>query len=164
MYRGFVILGGSLILAACSSTPSWLDLDSLKPAPMTDTVQFESDPSGAEAKTTTGQTCRTPCSLSLPANAPFSVTFNLNGYQPETEQVELVSMGDGTTRLRPNPVMVDLTAAPPAPRKPAATTKKPAKKPTAKPAAKPRPTAGAAPASASNPASASPWPTPQQAR
>jgi len=162
MYRGFVILGGSLILAACTSTPSWLNIDSLKPEPITDTVQFETVPPGAEARTTTGQTCRTPCSLSLPANAPFSVTFNLNGYHPETEQVELVSMGDGSSRLRPNPVMVELTAAPPAPRKPAPTAKKPAKKP----AAKPRPAAGAAPApaAASNPAGASPWPTPQQAR
>jgi len=159
MYRGFVILGGGLILAACTSTPSWLNMDSLKPEPITETVQFESVPPGAEARTTSGQTCRTPCSLTLPANAPFSVTFNLNGYQPETEQVELISVGDGTTRLRPNPVLVELTAAPPPPKKPAPKPRKPARKP----AAKPKPATSAAPAAAPSSA-ASPWPTPQQAR
>lgn len=172
MYRGFVILGASLLLAACSSTPSWLNVDSLKPEPMMDAVQFESDPAGAEAKTSTGQTCRTPCSLSLPASTPFSVTFNLNGYQSETETVELISMGDGSSRLRPNPVMVDMTLAPPSQKKPAAKPgKRPAKKPVAakppKKPKKPKTQAGTAPAPATASApscSDSPWPAPQQTR
>ena len=42
-----------------------MSLDALKPAPIMDTVRFESEPPGAEAKTSDGQTCRTPCALAL---------------------------------------------------------------------------------------------------
>jgi hypothetical protein len=166
MYRVFArasaIVGGSLLLAACaSSSSSWLD--SLKPAPITENVQFESTPPGAEAKTSTGQTCTTPCSIAMPDSGPFSVTFTLKGYLPESEQVELVSQGDGTSKLRPNPVLVELTAAPPPPR-----AKKPARKRAApKRTTAPKPAAAApAPAPAQPapppPAAASPWPTQPQ--
>ena len=83
MYRVIAIVSGGLALAACSSTPDWMNLDVLKPAPVMDTVRFESEPPGAEAKTSNGQTCRTPCALALPANAPIAVTFTLNGYLPD---------------------------------------------------------------------------------
>jgi PEGA domain len=164
MYRVFFVLGGGLLLAACSSTPEWLSLDALKPAPITDSIQFESEPTGATATLSTGQNCKTPCSVSVPADAPFSVTFSLPGYQPDTEQVESV-LADGATRLRPNPVVAELTPAPP-PAKPAPAKKKTIKKkPTAaKPATKPTSTAAApAPTTASAPAAAtSPWPTAPQ--
>lgn len=162
MYRVVLILGSGLALSACSSMPSWMSLDSLKPEPPTEAVRFESEPPGADARTSTGQTCKTPCSLTLPASTPFSVTFSLPGYQPETEQVELIAAGDGTNHLRPNPVLVELTAAPPPPKKPAPAKKKPAaKKPAPKPAAAAAPPAATASAP---PAAASPWPAPQQAR
>lgn len=155
MYRVVVILGGSLVLAACSSSSNWLD--SLKPAPPTESVGFESEPAGAEAKTSTGQACKTPCRLDVPANAPFSVTFSLDGYVPAIEQVELVGQGDGSVQMRPNPVLVELTKAPPPPpvkKKPvrrAPTAAKP--RPAAQPAATPAP-APATPAQAT-----SPWPS-----
>ena len=62
------------------------------------------------------------------------MTFTLPGYQPETEKLDLVAMGDGTSQLRPNPVLVELTPLPPQPK-----SKKPApkKKTSAKTAAKP---------------------------
>jgi len=165
MYRVIVIVFGGLILAACSSSPSWMNLDALKPQPLTDTVRFESEPPGAEAKVSNNQTCVTPCSLTLPANGTYSVVFSLKGYQPESDNIELVSMGDGTSKLRPNPVLVELTPAPPPPKKPHAkrpARKKPAaKKPVAaKPA--PKPAAQAAPAAPPPPAQApasSPWPS-----
>jgi len=140
-----------------------MSLDALKPAPAMDTVRFESEPPGAEAKTSNGQTCRTPCALALPTGAPMAVTFTLNGYQPETENIEPVSSGIGTPELRPNPVQVELTPAPPQQKpvkKPAATKKKAAAKPAAKPKAKtstartPAPTS-AAPSQQQAPA---PWP------
>lgn len=163
MYRVIAIVSGGLALAACSSTPDWMSLDALKPAPAMDTVRFESEPPGAEAKTSNGQTCRTPCALALPTGAPMAVTFTLNGYQPETENIEPVSSGIGTPELRPNPVQVELTPAPPQQKpvkKPAATKKKAAAKPAAKPKAKtstartPAPTS-AAPSQQQAPA---PWP------
>lgn len=157
MYRVVVIVASGLVLAACSSTdlPSWMkvDMDAFKASPPMDTVRFESEPSGAEARTSTGQTCRTPCALAVPASGNMSVTFTLNGYRPETETLELIT-NDGTPNLRPNPVLVELTPAPPPPRKP--TPAPPKKKPAPKPA--PRAAAPAADPGAAAPGAA-PWPS-----
>ena len=156
MYRVLAIFGGALALAACSSSPDWMNLDGLKPGPSLDTVSFESEPPGAEAKASNGQTCRTPCSLALPLDAASSVTFTLNGYLPETEKLEAIAVTGEPTRLRPNPVVVELTpGTPPVAKKP------PAKKPAAKKPARPKPAAAAAPAPASPPPAqaAAPWPT-----
>jgi hypothetical protein len=161
MYRVIVIVSGTLLLAACETSPDWMKVnaDGFKPAPVTDTVRFESEPPGAEAKTSTGQTCRTPCALALPVNSPLTVTFTLNGYQPETETVEPIAMTGSPSELRPNPVVVELTPAPPK------AAKKPAAPPKKKPAAKPAAAKPAAPASMSaapqQPAPA-PWPAPQR--
>jgi len=157
LYRVLAVFGGALALAACS-TPDWMSLDSLKPGPSLDTVSLESEPPGAEAKASNGQTCRTPCTLALPIETAMTVTFTLNGYQPESERLELIQVSGEAPRLRPNPVVVELTPGAPAPaaRKPA--SKKPAAK---KPAA--RPTAASAPAAAPMTAlpaqPTSPWPT-----
>jgi hypothetical protein len=157
MYRVFAIIGGAFALAACSSSPDWMNLDALKPGPSLDTVSLESEPPGADAKASNGQSCRTPCALALPVDAAPSVTFTLNGYQPETERLEVIQATGEPTRLRPNPVVVELTPAAPS------TAKKPAKKPPAKRAAQSRPATATAPAPApmtAAPAQAqSPWPT-----
>jgi hypothetical protein len=141
-----------------------MSLDGLKPAPAMDTVRFESEPPGAEAKTSTGQTCRTPCALALPVTAPMTVSFSLNGYQTETETVEPISAIGSPTQLRPNPVTVELTPAPPQPAKKPVAKKGSAKpagaKPAApKPAARPKP-AAAAPATEAPTTQAAPWPAP----
>ena len=171
MYRVIAIVGGALALAACSSTPDWMSLDGLKPGPVIDTVRFESEPPGADVKTASGQTCKTPCALALPADAPQTVTFTLNGYLPETDQLEVISTAGSAPQLRPNPVLAELQPAPPPPKpakKPARRAAKPAaaSKPAAKPAA-PKPAAAApapAPAAAA-PAAGSPWPSaPSQQR
>jgi hypothetical protein len=155
IYRVFAIAGGALALAACSSSSDWMNLDALKPGPSLDTVSLESEPPGAEAKASNGQSCRTPCALALPVDAASSVTFTLNGYQPETERLEVIQTTGEPTRLRPNPVVVELSpAAPPS-------AKKPAKKPPPKRAAQVRPATAPAPAPmTAAPAQAqSPWPT-----
>jgi hypothetical protein len=144
MYRVVVIIAGALALAACSSTPEWLSLDALKPAPSVDTVRFESEPPGAEAKVSNGQTCRTPCALALPVDTPLTVVFTLNGYQQDSETIDPVAQTGSPAELKPNPVIAQLAPLPPPPkpvkkrstRKPAA-KKKPAPKTTAKPAAQP---------------------------
>lgn len=148
MYRVLVIAGGAFALAACSSSPDWLSFGGLKSGPMLDTVSFESEPPGAEAKTSNGQTCRTPCSLALPIEAPLTVTFTLNGYAPESEKLDMVQATGEAPRFGPNPVVVELTPAQQQPR----ATKKPAAK---------RPAAAAAPApmTAAPAQPASPWPT-----
>lgn len=143
-----------------------MNLDALKPAPIMDTVRFESEPPGAEAKTSTGQTCRTPCALALPVNSPLTVTFTLNGYQPESETIEPITITGSPPGLRPNPVVVELTPAPPPPKQVKKPAVPPKKKPAAKPAAaRPKPaTAGApAPMTAAPQQAPAPWPsTPPQ--
>lgn len=158
MYRVVTVIGGALVLAACSTSSDWTSLNAFKPGPSLDTVSFESEPPGAEAKASNGQTCRTPCSLALPVDAATSVTFSLNGYLPESEKLDAMQETGEPPRLKPNPVVVELSPAPP-PQKPA---KKPARKPVAKKqAARPRPATASAPApTAAAPAqAASPWPT-----
>ena len=150
IHRFLAVIGSAAALAACSS-----DMSGLKSGAFLDTVSLESEPPGAEAKASNGQTCRTPCALALPADASSSVTFTLNGYQPETEKLEAITSTGEPPRLRPNPVVVELSPATPS-------TAKKSSKPAKKPA--PRPKAAAAPPPApmtAAPAQApsSPWPT-----
>ena len=150
IHRFLAVIGSAAALAACSS-----DMSGLKSGAFLDTVSLESEPPGAEAKASNGQTCRTPCALALPADASSSVTFTLNGFQPETEKLEAITSTGEPPRLRPNPVVVELSPAAPS-------TAKKSSKPAKKPA--PRPKAAAAPPPApmtAAPAQApsSPWPT-----
>ena len=150
IHRFLLVIGSAAVLAACSSDAGF------KSGPFLDTVSLESEPPGADAKASNGQTCRTPCSLALPVEASSSITFTLNGYQPETERLDAITSTGEPPRLRPNPVVVELSPATPS------TTKKRspkvAKKPAAPPkaaAAPPPPPMTAAPAQAPS----SPWPT-----
>jgi len=159
MYRVIAIVVGGLALAACSSNSKWFE--PFKSGPTMETVRFESEPPGAEAKLSNGQTCRTPCALAVPhpEAGGYTVTFTLSGFLPDTEQIALQSMGDGTAQLRPNPVVAQLTAPPPPPKKKVRrrhVAKPAAKKP--RPAEKPKPAAArAAPSMQPQPAP-SPWP------
>jgi hypothetical protein len=154
MYRVLAAIGGAFALAACSSSSDWASLDAFKSGPSLDTVSLESEPPGAEAKASSGQNCRTPCSLALPVDAGSSITFTLNGYQPETERLEAITATGEPPRLRPNPVVVELTPGGPS------NAKKPAKPAAKKPAARPK--TAAAPSAPMTPsgvqAPASPWP------
>jgi hypothetical protein len=161
MYRVFAIVGAGLILAACESSSKsldWFKMPPLQGPAALETVRFESEPPGADVKTSTGQGCRAPCTLSLPGDKSFNVTYTLKGFQPDTESVAPFAMGDGTTKLRPNPALAELTPLPPPKkvtpkRKPAA--KRAARKPNpAPPAVAPSATITTQPAQGS-----SPWPT-----
>lgn len=90
MRRIAVIAALGLSLGACSSLPSWMQFDLPKGVPSATTMQFESEPAGAEAKTSLGQSCRTPCSLAVSANE-FTVNFSLAGYQSQTVPVRIVA-------------------------------------------------------------------------
>jgi hypothetical protein len=145
MRRVIVIAVAGASLAGCSSF-SW---DALKPAPPMVQIQLESVPSGAEAVTSLGPGCRTPCSLAVPApEGGFSVTYTLNRFQPVTVPVQVVRIpGDftspGSTNIDPNPVVAELRPAGPPPRAARKTVLKPKK---------PRPPkAAAAPAAGGSP-------------
>ncbi|HVY57384.1 MAG TPA: PEGA domain-containing protein [Xanthobacteraceae bacterium] len=178
MSRIFFVAACGLTLGACSGMPSF-ELPSFNSAPSTVSLRIESEPPGADAKTSSGATCRTPCALDVPAAGDFSVDLALNGYLPQTVAVHALPPDDprenasAQARLDPNPVYVELEPAPPpAKKKPAA--KKPktaAKKPTSSQVTAPVTTARAGtPATAAGLTSApepapmsatAPWPTPQ---
>jgi PEGA domain len=148
MSRVIAVVACGLMLAACSATmPS---LDFLKSAPQSETLAIESEPPGAEAKTSLGQSCRTPCQLSVQPSSEFSVTLALSGYQSQTVSVRPEADG-ATPRLAPNPVRVALQAVKP-PKKPIAKKNTPVAAAAAARPAAPPPMASAAPTAAATPA------------
>jgi hypothetical protein len=171
MSRVIAVVACGFTVAACSaSMPS---LNFLSSSPPTAALRFESEPPGAEVKTSVGQACRTPCELTVQVAPELSATFALNGYAPQTVSVrtEASTTGLGSPRLAPNPVYVELQAVPAAP-----TKKRMKKKPvvaavranspvaSAAPPAPP-PMSAAAPAPAAAPEAAAsatnyPWPAP----
>jgi hypothetical protein len=154
MSRLIAVVAWGFMLAACSATMPNLNLDFMKSSPQAETLAIESEPPGAEAKTSLGQSCLTPCQLSVQPGSEFSVTFALRGYRPQTVSVR--PEAEGTTappRLRPNPVHVDLQAV--TPKKPIAKKKKPVATPRPAPAVAPAPSASEAAPSATN----YPWPS-----
>ena len=150
MRRVFAIAvaGASLagFLAGCSS----FSMDSFKATPPPIQVQLESVPSGADATTSVGPGCKTPCSIAVAApDAGFTVTFAMPKFLPVTVPVQVIrNPGDfsspASTTIDPNPVVAELKPAGPPPRAKPMRPKKP----------KPKPAAAAAPAAAS------PFPTP----
>ena len=171
MSRVIAVVACGLTLAACStSLSSW---NFLKSAPTAEALRIESEPPGADARTSIGQSCRTPCELTIPPGSEFSVTLALNGYQPQTVSVRPEAPPEaqrdadgfgGVAKLAPNPIYVELqpgsavpppkkpvkkkkpvAAAPPAPAAPAPTTTAsvPSAAPPPMPAAAPEPAASA---------------------
>ena len=154
MSRLIAVVAWGFMLAACSATMPNLNLDFMKSAPQAETLAIESEPPGAEAKTSLGQSCLTPCQLSVQPGSEFSVTLALSGFQPQTVSVRPEAEGaTAPPRLRPNPVHVDLQAV--TPKKPIAKKKKPVATPTPAPAVAPAPSASEAAPSATN----YPWPS-----
>jgi PEGA domain len=151
MSRVIALMACGFMLAACSATmPS---LDFLKSTPQPETLAIESEPPGAEAKTSLGESCRTPCKLAVQPGSEFSVTLALSGYQPQTVSVRPEAEGAAAgPRLAPNPVRVDLRPVTPA-KKLVAKKKKPV-------AAAARPAAPPPMASAASPPAPAPAPAP----
>ena len=118
MRRIIAIAVTAASLAGCSS----LSFDSFKPAPPLVKVALESVPPGADATTSLGPGCKTPCSIDVPApDAGFSVTFAGPRFQPVTVPVQVIrNPGDfaspPTTITDPSPVFAELTPAGPPPK------------------------------------------------
>jgi hypothetical protein len=125
MSRAIAVMAGGLSVAACSFAMPSMDFFSSKPT--TASLSIESNPPGADARLSTGGTCRTPCAVTVPLGSEFSVTVALNGYTPETRTVRPVSAEasagspGATALLDPNPLFVELKATagpkPPPPKK-----------------------------------------------
>ena len=149
MARLLAFLALGTALAGCSggySIPS-MDMSLFSSSPSTVAVRVESNPSGAEARSTGGTSCRTPCMLAVPGSGVSDVTFSLQGYLPQTVAVNITTTREGSAmqetgmaeqiRIDPNPVFALLQQEPPPP---------PARKRApSRPKPKPQPTASAAP-------------------
>src|SRR5437868_8753785 len=145
MRRVIAIAAAGLTLAGCSS----FSFDAFTSTPPTVQLQLESVPSGADALTSLGPGCKTPCSVAVPASdAGFSVTYTLNKFQSATVPVQVIrSPGDfsapASATVDPNPVVAELRPArpPPKPLRKMATAKKPkaSKSTAAAPAGSPFP-------------------------
>ena len=81
-------------------------LDAFKSAPPTVQVQLDLAPPGADATTSLGPGCKTPCSVNVPApDAGFSVTFTLPKFQPVTVPVQVIrNPGDFSTPPPPRSI------------------------------------------------------------
>jgi hypothetical protein len=128
-------IASALTVAGCASwTPSWDWIPSSLSSGANVSLTIESDPPGADAKTSLGASCRTPCMIPVPADREFTVNYSLPGYLPQVVPVRPVGSevgltdvagGPGTNygvqaELAPNPVYAQLQLAPP----PAPTRKK----------------------------------------
>jgi len=136
-----IALGGVLLAGCFAARAGQLsdDLDApwIPGLPIADSfagiVELDSDPSGAEVTTSLGGRCRTPCSLEVSAEGPFTATFTHEGYAPSTLEVKILhaKMGVSNRQFAPNPVLAHLDpAAPPPP--PAPAPKVAPKKPVAR--------------------------------
>jgi hypothetical protein len=147
-------------------------LDFFRSAPPTEVLRIESEPPGADARTAQGQSCRTPCELTVTASEETAVTFALNGYHPMTVPVRSdVPQGaqpgaPSGMRLQPNPVYAELQPvvqprpkkSPPRKKKTVAKKMAPASAPKAEPV---EPAPAESQAGAPQPASVwPPWPPP----
>ncbi len=155
MRRVIAIAAAGVSLAGCSSFSMG---DYFKSTPPTVQVQLDSTPQGADARTSLGPGCKTPCSVTVPIpdSGGFSVTYTMNKFQPATIPVTVTKIpGDFTTpastRIDPNPVLAELQPAAPPPKKRVMRPKKPKPPRTATPAAAPADSAFPAPASAPPP-------------
>jgi len=136
-------------------------MDFFKASAPTEVLRVESEPPGADARTSQGQSCRTPCELTVQSGGDMTVSFSLNGYQPQTVQVRPdvapTSYSDSGTgnRLQPNPVYAELQSVKPAKKK-SAPRKQTAQKPAPDTAA-----TTAAPATTGSLQTSYPWPEPR---
>ena len=72
-----LVLSAGLSLSACASVTRGTK----------QTFYIQSDPSGGEVTTSSGEKCVTPCKLKLPRKTEFTAAITLPGYKPGKAQV-----------------------------------------------------------------------------
>jgi len=140
MRRALAMAVTAIGLAGCSSFSGGDYFSSLRSPPPEVRVQLESTPPGAEARTSLGPGCKTPCSVSVtpPDGATsFLVNYSLPGRQPAGVPVNIIKVDGGmfaanSVKVEPNPVIAELQPIGPPPK--AAKPMRPKRK---KPAAPP---------------------------
>jgi hypothetical protein len=113
MRRVIAITVAGLSLAGCAGT--WF--------PTTVDITLESTPPGADAITSLGPGCKTPCTVAVPSPTDdFSVSYTLKGFQPMTIPLHITRsvgglMAPSFTTINPNPAVAQLEAIAPPPKR-----------------------------------------------
>jgi hypothetical protein len=119
MRRVIAFAAAGMTLAGCSSFSTDSLTDYFKSTPPTVQLQLESTPPGAEARTSIGPGCKTPCAVTLAApEGGFTVSYSLARFEPASVPVQVTRIpGDllhsATIKVDPNPVVAELQATPP---------------------------------------------------
>ena len=83
---------GWQLFSIAAPSPGFASVQPEAPLPAaTVPVRFSSSPPGADAVTSLGWSCRTPCSMELMIDAPVTVTFTHEGFAPVTIPVQIRS-------------------------------------------------------------------------
>lgn len=116
--KGWTTIAGALVLAGCASVTRGT----------TEQVQFDSEPSGAEMRSTiipkpqqktsedyygpivdmppqSGPACVTPCALEVPRNQALMATFSKPGYQPQTLKIDTRVADQGVAAFAGNAIV-----------------------------------------------------------
>jgi hypothetical protein len=89
--------------ASTSTSTSSGFFNAFKEKPTKTLMLIESNPGGAQAKTSFGQTCTTPCTMLIGESSDFTVTFTMPGYVSQTLPVH-AKMDPGGWSTAPSPV------------------------------------------------------------
>jgi hypothetical protein len=151
MRRVIAVAAAAISLAGCSSSGDYFS--SLRSAPPSIKVQLESSPPGADARTSIGPGCKTPCSVNVtPPDGvtSFLVNYSMPGRQPASMPVAIIKDPGGmfasdTFRVSPNPVVAELQPPPPPPKPERKPMRPKRKKPAAAAAPAPTPAGSAFP-------------------
>lgn len=131
--RAFAIMALALSVGACATITRGT----------TEQLQIMSEPAGAEARTSMGHTCLTPCTIQVARKDELTVTISKVGYEPASVPIATKVAGSGAAGFAgnillggvigmaadastgaalehyPNPVMVQLVPIPVVPSLPA---------------------------------------------
>jgi hypothetical protein len=127
MRRVIAMAAAATALAGCTASSS-SSFNYFKSDPTPVQVQLESNPPGADARTSLGPGCKTPCSVSVTppdGMTSFLVNYSMAGKQPAGVPVNIVRTDGGmfsstTMKVEPNPAFAELqpVGPPPKPAKP----------------------------------------------
>lgn len=140
MRRAIALAAAAISLAGCSS---FSGSNYFSSTPPTVQVQLESTPPGADARTSIGPGCKTPCSVAItPPDSGFTVSYSMPGREPVTVPVQVMRtegslFSSGTVKVTPNPVITELQPIAPPPRAVRKPMRPKRKKPAAAPAGAP---------------------------
>ena len=90
--RVIITLAAALTLAGCATVTRGT----------TNQVQIQSEPSGANVRTSLNQTCTTPCTLQVSRKDEFTVVFEKPGYASQEVEVKTQIAGSGAAGFAGN--------------------------------------------------------------